>query len=124
MACMGYARVSTVYQDLDAQLMRLGVLANEDALTHTIIALASENGGYGYRRVAALLQAVGWQVGKDQVQRIRGHEGLKVPLKRRHLWRTMAYGCGCGCCINGYHHTVASQSARYKIPIWSCGGHR
>ncbi len=111
MASMGYARVSTVYQDLDAQLMRLEVLANEAAPAHTMIALASENGGYGYRRIAAVLQAAGWQVGKDQVQRIRRHDRLNVPLKRRHLWRTMAHACGCGRCTNSCHHTVASQSA-------------
>jgi transposase InsO family protein len=46
------------------------VLADEDELTRAIIALASESGRYGYRRVPALLRADGWQVGKDQVQRI------------------------------------------------------
>lgn len=37
------------------------VPADEDALTRAIIALASEYGRYGYRRVTALLQADGWQ---------------------------------------------------------------
>jgi putative transposase len=46
------------------------VLADEDALTRAIVALASEYGRYGYRRVTALRQAGGWQVGKDRVQRI------------------------------------------------------
>ncbi|MFB0489951.1 hypothetical protein ABIE45_002537 [Methylobacterium sp. OAE515] len=46
------------------------VPADEDALTQAIIALASEYGRYGYRRVTALLQADGWQVGKDRVQPI------------------------------------------------------
>ncbi|GJE81699.1 hypothetical protein HNR51_003790 [Methylorubrum thiocyanatum] len=45
------------------------VLADEDELTRAIVALASEYGRYGYRRVTALLQADGWQVGKDRVQR-------------------------------------------------------
>ena len=40
------------------------VLADEDELTRAVIALASEYGRYGYRRVTALLQAGGWQVGK------------------------------------------------------------
>ncbi|GJE53525.1 hypothetical protein GOFOIKOB_6607 [Methylobacterium tardum] len=65
------------------------VLADEDALTQAIIALASEYGRYGYRRVTALLQADGWQVGKDRVQRIWRREGLKVPQKHRprsRLW--------------------------------------
>jgi putative transposase len=41
--------------------------ADADALTRAIIALASENGRYGDRRVTALLQAGGWPVGKDRV---------------------------------------------------------
>jgi putative transposase len=35
------------------------VLAGEDGLTRAIVALASEYGRYGYRRVTALLQAAG-----------------------------------------------------------------
>ena len=65
------------------------VQADEDALTRTIVALASEYGRYGYRRVTALLQADGWQVGKDRVQRIWRREGLKVPSRhkpRSRLW--------------------------------------
>jgi putative transposase len=65
------------------------VLADEDALTRAIVALASEYGRYGYRRVTALLQAGGRQVGKDRVQRIWRREGLKVPQKHRprsRLW--------------------------------------
>jgi putative transposase len=62
----------------------------EEALTGEIIALASAYGRYGYRRITALLQARGWQVGKDRVQRIWQREGLKVPAKQRprgRLWR-------------------------------------
>jgi putative transposase len=65
------------------------VLADEDALTRALVALASEYVRYGYRRVTALLQAAGWQVGKDRVQRIWRREGLKVPQKHRprsRLW--------------------------------------
>ena len=65
------------------------VPADEDALTRAIVALASEYGRYGYRRVTALLKAAGWQVGKDRVQRIWRREGLKVPSKhkpRSRLW--------------------------------------
>jgi putative transposase len=63
--------------------------ADEDALTRDIITLASEYGRYGYRRITALLQARGWHVGKDRVQRIWKREGLKVPAKqhpRARLW--------------------------------------
>ena len=63
--------------------------ADEGALTRDIIALASEYGRYGYRRITALLQARGWPIGKDRVQRIWRREGLKVPQKQRaraRLW--------------------------------------
>lgn len=65
------------------------VPADEDALTRAVIALASEYGRYGYRRVTALLRAAGWRVGKDRVQRIWRREGLKIPRKhkpRSRLW--------------------------------------
>ena len=62
---------------------------DEDALTRAILALASQYGRYGYRRITALLRSAGWQVGKDRVQRIWRREGLKVPQKQRprgRLW--------------------------------------
>jgi putative transposase len=62
---------------------------DENALTEAIVELASEYGRYGYRRITALLQARGWDVGKDRVQRIWRREGLKVPQKQRargRLW--------------------------------------
>ena len=62
---------------------------DEDELTRTIIYLASEYGRYGYRRVTALLNDSGIEVGKDRVQRIWRREGLKVPKKqpkRGRLW--------------------------------------
>lgn len=64
---------------------------DEDRLTQAIIAVASEYGRYGYRRITALLQQAGWQVGKDRVQRIWRREGLKVPAKQKPrggLWLT------------------------------------
>jgi hypothetical protein len=36
--------------------------ADEDALTADIIALASQYGRYGYRRITALLREAGWAV--------------------------------------------------------------
>ncbi|WCS22919.1 IS3 family transposase [Methylobacterium sp. NMS14P] len=65
------------------------VLADEDGLTRAIVALASEYGRYGYRRVTALLHAAGWRVGKDRVQRIWRRGGLNVPQRHRprsRLW--------------------------------------
>ena len=65
------------------------VRADEDALTQAIIALASQYGRYGYRRIKSLLDDAGWDVGCDRVQRIWRREGLKVPQKQRprgRLW--------------------------------------
>jgi putative transposase len=58
-------------------------------LTRVIIALASEYGRYGYRRITIELNEAGWRVGKDRVQRIWRREGLKVPQKQKprgRLW--------------------------------------
>jgi putative transposase len=62
---------------------------DEDQLTQAIIALASQYGRYGVRRITPLLQQSGWNVGKDRVQRIWRREGLKVPVKQKprgRLW--------------------------------------
>ena len=62
---------------------------DEEQLKSRIIALASEYGRYGYRRVTALLQEEGWQVNHKRVERIWWQEGLKVPQKqpkRGRLW--------------------------------------
>ena len=56
---------------------------DEDALTQAIVALASQYGRYGYRRITALLQRAGWKVGKDRVERIWRREGLKVPKRQK-----------------------------------------
>src|SRR5262249_20581238 len=59
---------------------------DEEVLTQAIIALASQYGRYGYRRITALLRQA---VGKDRVQRIWRREGLKVPAKQKprgRLW--------------------------------------
>jgi len=58
-------------------------------LTTAIVALASEYGRYGYRRITALLRAQGWHVNVKRVWRIWRREGLKVPSKqpkRGRLW--------------------------------------
>lgn len=44
--------------------------------------LASQYGRYGYRRIRAKLHEVGWQMGKDGVERIWRREGLKVAQKQ------------------------------------------
>jgi len=53
------------------------------------VALASEYGRSGYRRVTALLQREGWRVHHTRVERIWRQEGLKVPPQqpgRGRLW--------------------------------------
>jgi transposase InsO family protein len=53
------------------------------------MALAAQYGRYGYRRITEMLNAAGWDVGTDRVQRIWRREGLKVPRKQRprgRLW--------------------------------------
>ena len=62
---------------------------DEDALTRTIIQLASQFGRYGYRRITALLRHAGWDVNHKRVERIWRQEGLRVPQKqpkRGRLW--------------------------------------
>ena len=64
--------------------------ADEDALTADIIALASQYGRYGYRRITTLLRETGWAVNAKRVERIWRREGLKVPRKqpkKSRLWR-------------------------------------
>ena len=62
---------------------------DEAALTADIIALATQYGRYGYRRITALLQEAGWTVNVKRVERIWRRKGLKVPQKqpkKGRLW--------------------------------------
>ena len=64
---------------------------DEAALTADIIALATQYGRYGYRRITALLRDAGWWVNTKRVERIWRREGLKVPSKqpkKGRLWLT------------------------------------
>jgi hypothetical protein len=63
--------------------------ADDAALTVDIVALATQYGRYGYRRMAAMLRAAGWAVNVKGVERIWRMEGLKVPgnsPKKGRLW--------------------------------------
>ena len=65
------------------------VADDETRLTERVVALASEYGRYGYRRVTALLRAEGWRVNHKRVERIWRQEGLRVPSRqprRKRLW--------------------------------------
>jgi transposase InsO family protein len=62
---------------------------DEAALTADIVALATQYGRYGYRRITALLRTAGWVVNRKRVERLWRREGLKVPQKqpkRGRLW--------------------------------------
>ena len=62
---------------------------DDAALTADIVALATEYGRYGYRRITALLRAAGWAVNVKRVERIWRLEGLEVPSKqpkKGRLW--------------------------------------
>jgi putative transposase len=49
--------------------------ADEEALTADIVALASQFGRYGYRRITALLREAGWAVNVKRVERIWRRDG-------------------------------------------------
>ena len=54
-----------------------------------MIALATQYGRYGYRRITGLLHGEGWTVNHKRVERLWRREGLKVPRKqpkRGRLW--------------------------------------
>jgi transposase InsO family protein len=61
----------------------------EERLAARVIALATQYGRYGYRRITALLKEEEWQVNHKKIERIWKREGLKIPQKqpkRRRLW--------------------------------------
>jgi putative transposase len=61
----------------------------EPRLIRDMVALATQYGRYGYRRVTALLRRDGWKVNHKRVERLWRQEGLKVPKrqpKRKRLW--------------------------------------
>ena len=58
-------------------------------LTKAVVALATQYGRYGYRRILELLHREGWQLGHTKLERIWRREGLQVPSKqpkRKRLW--------------------------------------
>jgi putative transposase len=76
-------------QPRSTQRYNKSIASDEEILRTRIVALASQYGRYGYRRVAALLRQEGWQVNHKRVERIWRWEGLKVPQKqpkRGRLW--------------------------------------
>jgi len=83
--------------------------SDEKQLTNDFITLVTKYGGYGYRRITALLNNEhGWRVNRKRVERIWRKEGLKVPKKqpkRGRLWLND------GSCIR--------LRPEYKDHVWS-----
>ena len=69
--------------------------ADEAVLTADIVALASQYGRYGYRRIAAMLRDAGWAVNVKRVERIWRREGLKVPQKQPKKGRLLLNDGSC-----------------------------
>jgi hypothetical protein len=57
-------------QPRSTQRRKLVVRNVGDALARAIVDLASEYGGYGYRRITALLRQQGWHANHKRVERI------------------------------------------------------
>src|SRR3712207_3195289 len=81
---------------------------DEAALTADIIALATQYGRYGYRRITALLRDAGWWVNKKRVERIWRREGLKVPQKQPKKGRLWLADGSCIRLRPEYHNHVWS----------------
>ena len=76
-------------QPRSTQRYKKCVANDEEILTARIVALASEYGRYGYRRITAMLRQEGWQVNHKKVERLWREEGLQLPQrhkKRRRLY--------------------------------------
>jgi putative transposase len=62
---------------------------DEPRLIREMVALATQYGRYGYRRITKLLHREGWRVNHKRIERLWRQEMLKVPQKqpkRRRLW--------------------------------------
>ena len=78
-----------VRQPRSTQRYEPKVPEDEARLVERIVALATQYGRYGYRRITAMLWREGWRVNHKRVERLWRREGLKVPRrqpKRRRLW--------------------------------------
>ncbi len=78
-----------ISQPRSTQRRALKVPDDEPRLVEEMVALATQYGRYGYRRITALLRRAGWRVNHKRIERLWRREGLKVPKrqsKRRRLW--------------------------------------
>ncbi len=96
-------------QSRSTQRSRPTIKGDEAALREAIIALASEYGRYGYRRITALLGRDGWQVNHKRVERIWRQEGLKVPKRQPKRGRLRLNDGSCVRLRPAYRHHVWSD---------------
>ena len=81
----------------------------------TDILWRKEYGGYGYRRVTALLRSAGWTVNRKRVELIWRREGLKVPQKQPKRGRSWLSDGSCIRLSPEYPGHVWAEPA-YKVP--------
>jgi putative transposase len=78
-----------LHQPRATQRRALQVPEDEPRLVADMTTLAQRYGRYGYRRIAALLEPVGWHLNHKRIERLWRREGLRVPAKqpkRGRLW--------------------------------------
>ena len=75
---------------------------DEPRLVERIIALATQYGRDGYRRITGLLRGEGWRVNRKRVERLWRREGLKVPQKQPELGRLWLTDGSCVRCRPAY----------------------
>jgi putative transposase len=81
---------------------------DEVRLVRRMLELVRQRPRFGYRRIAALLQAEGWEVNVKRVYRLWRREGLKVPKKTRKRR-------GLGCSANACH----LRRAEHQDHVWT-----
>ncbi len=76
-------------QPRGTQRYRLTQFEDEDCPTQAVVALASQYGCYGYRRLTALMRA-DWKVGKDRDECIWSCEGAEGSEEAKAAWKPVA----------------------------------
>ncbi len=82
------------------------VPVDEPRLGARMIALATRDGRYGYRRITGLWRGEGWPVHPKRVERRWRREGLKVPKKQPNRGRLWLTDGSCVRCRPAYRHHV------------------
>jgi transposase InsO family protein len=86
---------------------------DDTALRQALRALSGEYPTYGYRRLTALLQRVGWTVNRKRIQRLMAEMGLQRPVKRRKTRTTHSMHA-----FPRYPNLVRDLQALHPDHIW------